>query len=171
MRKRVCRACGHRRRVGRAIVGQDTLAHVADQRALDAISAFVATRSGERDAIARFVLSLGVIGPLVFAPAMIAVLGFGIWMVIDTDAWDFGQTWIWLALSLFGAAFLAGAVFQGRAAIGTRRAGRGGRRSRSCPPAPALVMGHGADLAPGRRRHLGHGVQARLLVCVRGRCD
>jgi len=83
-------------------------------------------RSGERDAIARFVRNLGVIGPLVFAPAMIAVVGFGIWMVIDTDAWDFGQTWIWLALTLFGVAFLIGAVSQSRAAIGARRAAEAG---------------------------------------------
>jgi uncharacterized membrane protein len=89
-----------------------------------AVALFAAqvVRSGERDVIARFVRNLGVIGPLLFAPAMIAVVGFGIWMVIDSDAWDFAQTWIWLALSLFGAAFLIGAVFQSRAAIGARRA-------------------------------------------------
>jgi uncharacterized membrane protein len=83
-------------------------------------------RSSERDVIGRFVRNLGVIGPLVFAPAMIAVVGFGIWMVIDADEWDFGQTWIWLALSLFGVAFLIGAVLQSRAAIGARRAAEAG---------------------------------------------
>jgi len=83
-------------------------------------------RSGEPDVIARFVRNLGVIGPFVFAPAMIAVVGFGIWMVVDSDAWDFGQTWIWLALSLFGAAFLIGAVFQSRTAIRARHAAAAG---------------------------------------------
>src|SRR5262249_21146936 len=69
-------------------------------------------RGGEPDAIARLVRSLRVVGPLVLAPAMVAVLGFGIWLVLDSDAWDFGQTWIWLALALFGAAFLICALLQ-----------------------------------------------------------
>jgi len=88
--------------------------------------AALVVRSGEPDVIARFVRHLGVIGPVVFAPAMIAVVGFGIWMVVDSDAWDFGQTWIWLALSLFGAAFLIGAVFQSRTAIRARHAAAAG---------------------------------------------
>jgi uncharacterized membrane protein len=83
-------------------------------------------RSRDRDAIARLVISLGVIGPLVFAPAMITVLGLGIWLVVDSDAWDFGQTWIWLALTLFAAAFLVGAIFQSRAAISAQRAATAG---------------------------------------------
>ncbi len=83
-------------------------------------------RSRDRDAIARLVASLGVIGPLVFAPAMITVLGLGIWLVVDSDAWDFGQTWIWLALTLFAAAFLVGAIFQSRAAISAQRAATAG---------------------------------------------
>ena len=79
-------------------------------------------RSGEADAIARFVGSLGVIGPLVFMPAMLVVIGLGIWLVLDNDAWELSQTWIWLALVLFGAAFLVGAIFQSRAALGAQRA-------------------------------------------------
>jgi uncharacterized membrane protein len=83
-------------------------------------------RSSDRDAIARLLGSLGVIGPLVFAPATITVFGLGIWLVVDSDAWDFGQTWIWLALTLFAAAFLVGAIFQSRAAISAQRAATAG---------------------------------------------
>jgi uncharacterized membrane protein len=83
-------------------------------------------RSGEREALARFVGSLGAIGPFVLAPATVAVLGFGIWLVLDTDAWDFGQTWILVALGLFAAAFLVGAVFQSRSAIRAQRAAESG---------------------------------------------
>jgi len=83
-------------------------------------------RSGGRDAIAGFVGHLRVIGPLLFAPAMVAVLGLGIWLVLDTDTWHFSQTWIWLALALFAAAFLVGAVFQSRAALGAERAASAG---------------------------------------------
>jgi uncharacterized membrane protein len=79
-------------------------------------------RRGDRDGIARFVGGLRVIGPLVFAPAPLVLIATGIWSVIDNDAWDFGQTWVWLAIALLLAAFLFGAVFQSRAAI---NAGRG----------------------------------------------
>jgi len=79
-------------------------------------------RHRDRVVITRFVASLRVIGPLVFAPAALGVVGFGIWLVLDTDAWNFGQTWVWLALALFTAAVLVGAVFQSRAAIGAQRA-------------------------------------------------
>ena len=58
---------------------------------LTALGTHVA-RSGERDAVARFLGSLRTVGPFVLAPATIAVLGFGIWLVIDSDTWDFGQT-------------------------------------------------------------------------------
>jgi uncharacterized membrane protein len=83
-------------------------------------------RSGERGAVARFVGSLRMIGPLVLAPATVALLGFGIWLVVNSAAWDFGQTWIRLALALFAGAFLVGAVFQSRAAIGAQRAAEAG---------------------------------------------
>jgi uncharacterized membrane protein len=79
-------------------------------------------RSREDDSIGRFVASLRVIGPAALAPAMVAVLGFGIWMVIRSDAWDFGRTWVVLALALFAASFVVGAVFQSRTAIGAQRA-------------------------------------------------
>jgi len=79
-------------------------------------------RSGQPDAVGRFVGSLPVIGPIVLAPASLSVVGFGIWLVLDTDAWDFGQTWVWLALVLFGGAFVIGAAFLSRAAIGAQRA-------------------------------------------------
>jgi hypothetical protein len=67
-----------------------------------------------------------VIGPLVLAPATIAVAGFGAWLVLDNEAWDFGQTWIWVAVVLFVAAFVAGAAFQSRSAIGAQRAAAAG---------------------------------------------
>lgn len=93
--------------------------------ALSALATYI-VRSGEREAIARFVGSLRFVGPLTLAPATLAVVGLGIWLVVDSDAWDFGQTWIWLALALFAAAFLVGAAFQSRAAIGAQRAAAAG---------------------------------------------
>jgi uncharacterized membrane protein len=83
-------------------------------------------RDPEPGAVDRFTGSLRVIGPLVLAPASIAVLGLGIGLVVDTDAWDFGELWVELGLGLFAGAFLIGAVHQSRAALAAERAaGRG----------------------------------------------
>ena len=79
-------------------------------------------RDGEQGAVARFVAGMRVIGPLVLAPATIAVVGFGVWLVLDSSAWDFGQFWIQLALALFAAAFVIGAAHQSRTAIAAERA-------------------------------------------------
>jgi len=58
----------------------------------------------------------------VLAPATVAVLGLGIGLVVDSDAWDFGQLWLQLGLALFAAAFLIGAVWQSRTALAATRA-------------------------------------------------
>jgi len=79
-------------------------------------------RDPEPGAVARFTGSLRVVGPLVLAPAMVAVLGFGIALVLDSDAWDFGQLWVQLGLGLFSGAFLIGAVYQSRTALAAERA-------------------------------------------------
>jgi uncharacterized membrane protein len=79
-------------------------------------------RTDDRDAIARFVASFRVVGPFVLMPAAVLVLVLGIWMVIDSAAWSFEQTWIWLALVLLAAAVLVGAVFLSRAALAAERA-------------------------------------------------
>jgi hypothetical protein len=50
-------------------------------------------RAGRRR---QFVAGMRVIGPRVLAPATIAVVGFGVWLVLDSSAWDFGQLWIQL---------------------------------------------------------------------------
>ena len=48
-------------------------------------------RSDDGHALAQFVGSLRVIGPAVLAPATIATLAVGIWLVLDSAAWDFGR--------------------------------------------------------------------------------
>ena len=90
------------------------------------VLAALALRSGEHDAVARFVANLRLIGPLTLAPAMLAVVGFGIWLVLESSVWGFRQTWIWLAFALFAVAFVIGAAFQSRSAISAQRAVEGG---------------------------------------------
>ncbi len=83
-------------------------------------------RDRDPGAVLRFTGSLRVLGPLVLAPATLAVLGFGIGLVVESDAWDFGQLWVQLGLGLFAAAFLIGAGYQSRTALaGARAADRG----------------------------------------------
>jgi uncharacterized membrane protein len=79
-------------------------------------------REGDPGAVARFVGSLRVVGPTFLAPAAGLVLVLGIWMVLDNDAWDFGQTWVWLGLALLVAAALVGAIFLSRAGLAAERA-------------------------------------------------
>src|SRR6266508_2417609 len=57
-----------------------------------------ALRDGGESAISAFVSGLRVIGPMVFAPAVVVLLGAGIWLVVEDDAWDFGHPgfrWPW----------------------------------------------------------------------------
>ena len=88
---------------------------------LAAIAARV-LRDPDPAAVGRFTASLRALGPLVLAPATVAVLGLGIGLVVDSDAWDFGQLWLQLGLALFAAAFLIGAVWQSRTALAATRA-------------------------------------------------
>lgn len=107
-------------------------------------------RDPDPGAVGQFIGSLRVLGPLVLAPATVAVLGLGIGLVVDTDTWEFGQLWVQLGLGLFVGAFLIGAGWQSRTAIAaTRSAAR--------------------DDAVEARRHLrrwlwGYGVIVGLLV-------
>jgi uncharacterized membrane protein len=96
--------------------------------ALSALGTYV-LRTGERDAVARFVGSFRVIGPFVLMPASILVLVFGIWLVLDSPGWSFEQTWIWLAVALLAAAVLVGAAFLGRSAIAAERAVQAGEHA------------------------------------------
>jgi uncharacterized membrane protein len=92
---------------------------------LSALATYI-VRSGEASAIARFVGSLRVIGPIVFAPTPLVLIGAGVWLVADSDTWGFGQAWVWLGLVLFGAAFAIGAAFQSRVAMGAHRSASAG---------------------------------------------
>jgi uncharacterized membrane protein len=85
-------------------------------------------RNGDTQLVLQLTRSLRIVGPIALAPSMLAVLGLGLWMVIDSAAWDFGQAWIVVALSLFAAAVVIGVIFQARAAIGAGRAAEMGER-------------------------------------------
>ena len=52
--------------------------------ALSVIAALL-LRSRDVDAVARFVGSLRIVGPVMLAPASLGVLVFGMWLVVESD--------------------------------------------------------------------------------------
>jgi uncharacterized membrane protein len=95
---------------------------------LGAMAALI-LREGEAAAGGRFMGHLRRIGPAVLAPAPGLLLVFGLWLVGDDPAWDFGQTWVQAGIGLFAAAFAVGAAHQSRAAIAAERAATRGDHS------------------------------------------
>jgi uncharacterized membrane protein len=79
-------------------------------------------RGDDSGATGGFLASLRMIGPVVLAPAPVLLIVLGLWLVGESDAWDFGQLWVQIAIGLFAAAFLVGAAHQSRAAIAAERA-------------------------------------------------
>jgi uncharacterized membrane protein len=114
-----------------------------------------ARTSTDPNAILAFAQTLRYVGLRALMPAVIVVLITGVWLVLDSAAWHFSQTWVILALALFGLAFLIGVVFLSRVGIQMERAigaGAGG-------------IADGAALV--RRWMLGYGlVLAILLVAL-----
>jgi putative copper export protein len=76
-----------------------------------------ARASSDPRAVIDFGENLSYIGPRVLAPSVVGVLVFGVWMVLDSAAWDFGQAWILVAIGLFAVAVLIGAVYLSRVAL------------------------------------------------------
>ncbi len=109
--------------------------------------AVLVLREREPGAVSRFTGNLRIVGPLVLAPATIAVVGFGVWMVLDSAAWDFGQLWVQLALGLFAAAFLVGAAHQSRAALKAERAAADGDHDEALRQLAHWCWGYGLIVA------------------------
>jgi uncharacterized membrane protein len=76
-----------------------------------------ARQSEDPHFVREFVQTLSYVGLRVLMPAVIAVLVFGVWMVLAFLAWQFTQLWILLALGAFAIAFVIGAVYLSRIAL------------------------------------------------------
>jgi uncharacterized membrane protein len=70
-------------------------------------------RAESAEAVAAFSRTAEWIGPRLYMPASLAVLGFGIALVWVSDAWSIGQLWIILALVGIAISAIGGAVFFG----------------------------------------------------------
>jgi uncharacterized membrane protein len=71
-------------------------------------------RTGDAQFRARFGRTAGVVGPVIGVSAGL-VLASGIWMVVDSEAVQLSQTWVWLGLALFGLSGIVGAAYFGPA--------------------------------------------------------
>jgi uncharacterized membrane protein len=76
--------------------------------------------TGDLTVIREFSRTLSFVGLRVFTPAVLVVLASGVWIVLAGSG-DFTQLWILLALGGFAVAFLIGAVYLSRTAIGLDR--------------------------------------------------
>jgi len=79
-------------------------------------------RSSDLASYREFAGTLGYVGPRVLMPGVVAVLVFGLWMVLESEAWDFSQLWIQIAIGLFAVAFVIGALYLSRVGIALSRA-------------------------------------------------
>jgi uncharacterized membrane protein len=70
-------------------------------------------RAESAEAVAAFARTAEWIGPRLYMPASLAVLGFGIALVAASDAWSIGQLWIILGLVGIAISAIGGAVFFG----------------------------------------------------------
>jgi uncharacterized membrane protein len=80
-----------------------------------------ARRSDKPLVVGDFARLLSYVGLRVFTPAVVVVLLSGIGLVLADSEWNFTQAWVLLALAAFAGAFLIGAVYLSRSALGLER--------------------------------------------------
>jgi uncharacterized membrane protein len=78
--------------------------------------------SGNPGAVAEFARTLAFVGPRVLGPATLGTVGFGVWLVAASEAWDFSQLWVSIGMTLFAIAFIIGGVYLSRVGIKLQRA-------------------------------------------------
>src|ERR1051325_1200241 len=71
------------------------------------------TRSEDRELLRSYTGLVEFVGTRIFTTASLILLALGIWMVIDSPAWDFGQFWVLAAIAMFAFSFVSGAFFLG----------------------------------------------------------
>jgi uncharacterized membrane protein len=74
---------------------------------------FVSARiqaTGDATFRARFARSAGIVGPVIGVSAVLIVAS-GAWMVVESDAIELSQVWVWLSLALFLLSAIVGGVY------------------------------------------------------------
>jgi uncharacterized membrane protein len=94
--------------------------------------------TGDPNAAAEFARTLAYVGPRVLGPATVGTLVFGVWLVAESDTWDFAQSWVRIGATLFAIAFLVGAAYLGRIGLQLQRTASG---NASAPGETAALLG------------------------------
>jgi uncharacterized membrane protein len=123
--------------------------------AMLAILAALALRDKDLAGLGRFAATIRFVGPRLLAPATVLVPALGVWLVLDSQQWHFGQLWVVLAIGLLVAVAFVGAVFQSRAALGAERA----------------IAEQNADQAARHIRRWAWGSMVILLLLIAATCD
>jgi hypothetical protein len=74
---------------------------------------YLRARAAPEGRVLEFLGDVEWLGTRVLLPASLAVVGFGVWLVLNSPAWEFSQTWVTLGLVLFLASAITGAGFLG----------------------------------------------------------
>lgn len=112
---------------------------------LSAIGLRVRT-SSDPDAVPEFARTLRLAGLRLFMPAVIVVLGTGIWLVAASSEWSFSQTWVRIAVGLGALAFLIGAVYLSQVSIQLGKAADGTGNTNAAVLVSRWLVGYGAVL-------------------------
>jgi uncharacterized membrane protein len=77
------------------------------------VLAFRYSQSDDRSRMASFGQDIEWVAQRVFTPASLTAFVTGVWMVVDSDFYGFGDDWIVMGLLLYATTFLAGLLFLG----------------------------------------------------------
>jgi uncharacterized membrane protein len=93
------------------------------------------SQSGDQSRMAAFGTDIDWVAHRVFIPASLIAFVTGVWLVVDSDFYGFGDDWIVIGLLLYATTFLAGLLFLGP------ESGRVGKlAAEGSPEAPSRVL-------------------------------
>jgi uncharacterized membrane protein len=67
--------------------------------------------------VTNFGQTMAYVGPRLFAPSVGLVLITGVWMILTSSNWDFGQLWVLIGIGCLLASFAIGAAYIARIGI------------------------------------------------------
>jgi hypothetical protein len=81
---------------------------------------YLRARRAPEGRVLEFLADVEWVGTRVLLPAALGVVGLGVWMVLNSPAWEFSQTWVWLGLVIFWPRRSPAPDSWGRKAAGSR---------------------------------------------------
>jgi uncharacterized membrane protein len=79
--------------------------------------AMATMRRADPAAVVDFGQTMAYVGPRLFAPSVGLVAITGVWMILTSSAWDFGQLWVLIGIACLVASFAVGAAYIARIGI------------------------------------------------------